>query len=104
MISIHQCIQKISHGNHFSYVQDGTYVRTYVRTDKGDAISPPPITNGGVIKTFERTGTWSLVKGSCRGEVVPPPVLNVPICNQKMQKEWQIEENLISSIQFEHIY
>ena len=26
-------------GNHFSYVRD---VRTYVRTDKGDAICPPP--------------------------------------------------------------
>ena len=26
------------------------YVRTYVRTDKGDAICPPPIINGGGIK------------------------------------------------------
>ena len=35
----------------FSYLQDRTYVctyvRTYVRTDKGDAICPPPIINGG---------------------------------------------------------
>ena len=26
------------------------YVRTYGRTDKGDAICPPPIINGGGIK------------------------------------------------------
>ena len=30
---------------------------TYVRTDKGDAICPPPITNGGGIQT----GGFSLV-------------------------------------------
>ena len=34
------------------FVRTGrTYVRTYGRTDKGDAISPPPIINGGGIKT-----------------------------------------------------
>ena len=34
MNPIHQCFQKISPGNHFSYVRDvRTYVRTYVRTD-----------------------------------------------------------------------
>ena len=37
----HQCFQKISPENHFSYVRDRTY-GTYVRTDKGDAICPPP--------------------------------------------------------------
>ena len=36
MNPIHQCIQKISSGNHFR-----TY-GTYVHTDKGDAICPPP--------------------------------------------------------------
>ena len=63
MNPIHQCFQKISPGNHFSYVRDVcTYVRTYVRmyvcmcvrtygrTDKGDTICPP-IINGGGIKT-----------------------------------------------------
>ena len=35
----------------FSYVRDGrTYVCTYVRTDKSDAICPP-IINGGGIKS-----------------------------------------------------
>ena len=48
MNPIDQCIQKISSGNRFSYVRDRTY-GTYVRTDKGDAICPPPITNGGGI-------------------------------------------------------
>ena len=53
MNPIHQCFQKISPGNHFSYVRDRTY-GTYVRTDKGDAICPPPpIINGGGIKTFK---------------------------------------------------
>ena len=49
MNPIHRCIQKISPGNHFSYVRD---VRTYGRTDKGDAICPPPpiINGGGIIK------------------------------------------------------
>ena len=51
MNPIHQCIQKISPGNHFSYVRDvRMYVRTYGRTDKGDAICPP-IINGGGIKS-----------------------------------------------------
>ena len=53
MNPIHQCIQKISPGNHFSYVRDvRMYVRLYVRTDKGDAICPPPpiINGGGIIK------------------------------------------------------
>ena len=50
MNPIHQCLQKISPGNHFSYVRDRMYVRMYVRTDKGDAICPPPIMNGGCIK------------------------------------------------------
>ena len=46
MKPIHQCIQKILPENHFSYVQDGTYVRT----DKDDAICPLPIINGrGII-------------------------------------------------------
>ena len=95
MNPIHQCIQKISPGNHFSFEIKGhnsdnnqwnLYVieldlyfmlvylcmkyesntpmyskdiarkpffvrtgRTYVRTDKGDAICPPPIINGGGI-------------------------------------------------------
>ena len=49
MNPIHQCFQKISPGNHFSYVRDRTY-GTYGRTDKGDAICPP-IINGGGIKT-----------------------------------------------------
>ena len=52
---IHQCFQNISPGNHFSYVRDrtyGTYVCTYGRTDKGDAICPPPIINGGGIKNI----------------------------------------------------
>ena len=31
--------------------QDVRDVRTYGRTDKGDAICPPPIINGGGIKT-----------------------------------------------------
>ena len=43
MNPIHQCIQKISPGNHFSYVQD---VRTYVRTRVILYAPPPPITNG----------------------------------------------------------
>ena len=44
MNAIHQCIQKISPGNHFCTYGTG---RTG-RTDKGDAICPPPpITNGG---------------------------------------------------------
>ena len=55
MNPIHQCFQKISSGNHFSYVRD----RMYVRTDKGDAICPPPppppppppIINSGGITT-----------------------------------------------------
>ena len=53
MNPIHQCFQKISPGNHFSYVRDrtyGTYVCTFGRTDKGDAICPS-IINGGGIKT-----------------------------------------------------
>ena len=56
MNPIHQCFQKISPGNHFSYVRDvHTYVRTYGCTDKGDAICPPPpIINGGGIKTSNR--------------------------------------------------
>ena len=53
MNPIDQCFQKISPGNHFSYVRDrtyGTYVRTYGCTDKADAICPPPpILNGGGI-------------------------------------------------------
>ena len=49
MNPIHRCIQKISPGNHFSYVRD-------VRTDKGDAICPPhPIINDGGIKTYVKT-------------------------------------------------
>ena len=31
------------------FVRTGQDVRTYVRTDKGDAICPPPIINGGGI-------------------------------------------------------
>ena len=51
MNPIHECFQKISPGNHFSYVRD-VRMYTYVRTDKGDAICPPPIINGGGIKTI----------------------------------------------------
>ena len=57
MNPIHRCIQKISPGNHFSYIRDGTYVRMYRRTDKGDAICPPPIINGGGIKKGQQTQT-----------------------------------------------
>ena len=60
MNPIHQCFQKISPGNHFSYVRDvrmnvRTYVCMYVCTDKGDALCPPPppIINGGGIKTLQ---------------------------------------------------
>ena len=49
MNPIHRCFQKILPGNHISYVRDRTY-GTYGRTDKGDAICPPPIINGGGIK------------------------------------------------------
>ena len=48
MNPMNQCIQKISPGNPFSYVRDvRTYVCTYVRTDKGDAICPPPLQMAG---------------------------------------------------------
>ena len=40
MNPIPQCFQKILPGNHFRTY--GTYVCTYGRTDKGDAICPPP--------------------------------------------------------------
>ena len=48
MNPIHQFFQKISPGNHFSYVRD---VPTYGRTDKGDTICPPIINGGGITST-----------------------------------------------------
>ena len=56
MNTIHRCFQKISPGNHFSTYWSGrtghTYVRTYGRTDKGDAICPPIINGWGIKSIF----------------------------------------------------
>ena len=55
MNPIPQCFQKISPGNHFRmYGTDvRMYVRTDVRTDKGDAICPPIINGGGITKSSQ---------------------------------------------------
>ena len=70
MNQIHQCFQNISPGNHFSYVRD----RTYVRTDKGDAICPPPpIINGGGIKKIVRVFLCQM-----QLDTPPPPLIKIP--------------------------
>ena len=59
MNPIHRCLQKILPGNHFSYV------RMYVRTDKGDAICPPPpiINGGGIISRGQKHANYPAWEG-----------------------------------------